>query len=352
MPRLLRAQAPGKAIITGEHAVVYGAPALAVAVAQYTRVEFKPISQNAVINTLFSGISMGASYPLHAISRFKDKLDARFEEFSAGNLPVQQILSRPDDLVIYTVCTLAQHLPSRGTIKSFLPSSGQLISHSEIPMGAGMGSSAAAIAATMVLYEKLLDKHLSQDQRYEMVRFCERLQHGKGSAIDAATVVFGGAVLLENAQVQKISVDTQNWFWLYTGSPCTSTGECVAQVRRLHGKDSILWAEFSALIGEFAHALAAGNDCATYIKANQQFLERIGVVPAATTQLINAIHQAGGSAKISGAGAVAGDKGGLVLAYMPNGAHALRELIDTYHIHKWGALNIDTQGAIFLSERL
>lgn len=346
----LRARAPAKAILTGEHAVVYGAEALAVALGKYTQVEFQAISHSPVINTLFSGISMGASYPLHALSRLKDKLDARFEAFSAGDLPVQRILSRPDDLLIYTLCTISQHLPSRGTIKGFLPKAGRLVSHSNIPAGAGMGSSAAAIAATIVLYEHIANQPLDVEQRFELVKFCERLQHGKGSAIDAATVVFGGAVRLAAGRVENTAFLPQNWYWLYSGSPASSTGECVAHVRRHFGSDALLWDEFASVVQELSAAMTQNRACGDLIRANQQFLQRIGVVPAATSALITAIERAGGSAKISGAGAVSGSGGGLVLAYMPDAA-PLHKIATEFAVLEYGALNIDHHGAQFLGEQ-
>ncbi|MDO5091645.1 MAG: GHMP kinase, partial [Cardiobacteriaceae bacterium] len=187
------ARAPGKLILSGEHSVVYGAPALVMAVARYTTVRFTPLHETGVLKTVLQGFSQGAAYPLSGLARLKDKLDRRFEQFARGERPVQNILHRPDDLVIYTLATLLRQLPLPGrSNRHRLPVPGRLSTESELPLGAGMGSSAAAIAATLVLYEHLTDHPLSHEQRFEHIRFCERLQHGKGSAIDAAAVTWGG----------------------------------------------------------------------------------------------------------------------------------------------------------------
>ena len=171
-----RARAPGKIILSGEHAVVYGAPAIVCAIRRYTTVGFAPLHRSRTIRTALTGISAGKHYRTAALQRLKEKLDQRFEQYSRGERAVQNILHRPDDLVIYSLATLFQHLPLPGFSENrHLPVPGRLSSQSELPLGAGMGSSAAAIAATLVLYENLIGRPMSDQQRFERVRFCERL---------------------------------------------------------------------------------------------------------------------------------------------------------------------------------
>ena len=49
------------------------------------------------------------------------------------------------------------------------------------------------------------------------------------------------------------------------------------------------------------------------MRENHRLLTRIGVVPGPVQQFINDVEHGGGAAKICGAGAVAGDKGGVVM---------------------------------------
>lgn len=352
---ILRARAPGKVILSGEHSVVYGANALAVAVQEYTTVNFLPVSHSRVINTIFSGISTGVSYPINALSKLKHHLDERFEKYSQGKLPVQSILSHPNDLVMYALMSLLHQLPSRKTLARFAPNSGILRSDSTIPNGAGMGSSASVIAATLVLYENILEKPLTTKQRFEMVRFCERLQHGKGSAIDAATVTYGGVNRVHAQQPETIHIQlNDHWYWLNTGTPTSSTGKCVQFVKNYHGTNTICWQNFNTVTLSLEHALQQNTCPIDSIRENHQLLNHIGVVPKTAARLIAEIEKIGGAAKISGAGAVEGEKAGLVLMYLPD--INIRTIIDqlnhTTHnyIKSWSKLAVDELGAICLPQ--
>ncbi|UJF25420.1 GHMP kinase [Suttonella sp. R2A3] len=345
------ARAPGKIILSGEHSVVYGAPAIVAALSCYTTVRFTPLHRTKGIRTLFKGLPRGPIYPLHALHHFKNKLDERFEQFSRGERPVQHILNRPDDLVMYTLASLFQHLPLPGrTSTHHLPMPGRLSSESDLPLGAGMGSSAAAIAATLVLYEHLLERPMSAHERFERVRFCERLQHGKGSAIDAAAVTYGGVQILNEGEAQPLDTSLEDngyWYWLLQGYPEVSTGECVVHVRAQHGQDSALWQAFTTCSEALREALLTHKNPDEALKENARLLAHIGVVPERAQQLIAQVEANGGSAKISGAGAHRGESGGIILIHHHD-SEAIPKLLNGLP-YQWGPLHVSTQGAALCS---
>ena len=287
-----RARAPGKIILSGEHAVVYGAPAIVCAIRRYTTVGFAPLHRSRTIRTALTGISAGKHYRTAALQRLKEKLDQRFEQYSRGERAVQNILHRPDDLVIYSLATLFQHLPLPGFSENrHLPVPGRLSSQSELPLGAGMGSSAAAIAATL----------------------------GDG------------------------------WYWILSGIPAVSTGESVAHVRKQHGHDVSLWQQFAATTTALQTALTTGADPRPALRENHRLLTHIGVVPAPAAALIRDIETAGGAAKISGAGAHRGDGGGIILAYHPD-PQAIPALLAPCPALLWDALHPAERGAHLLED--
>lgn len=344
------ARAPGKLILSGEHSVVYGAPALAVAVQHYTEVWFTPLHKTGGLFTAFESLSPSAFYPFEALRSLKDGLDRRFEEFLRGEMPVQRILQRPDDLAIYTLTQLLPMIPVPGRAGP-LPIPGQLSSRSDMPLGAGMGSSAAVVAATIVLYEELLGQPQSTQERFEKVRFCERLQHGKGSAIDASAVVFGGLNRVQGDEVTALPLASdhslalsEGWYWVQLGTPVSKTGECVAEVRAAHGEDRGLWNAFTACTEDFAAVITADGDPTEVIRANHRLLQRIGVVPQPAARFADAVEALGGAAKVSGAGAVRGEHAGVMLVHLADTA-AMATLMEAYPERRWEPLRVSRQGA-------
>ncbi|MCH2076037.1 MAG: hypothetical protein MK180_03995 [Rhodobacteraceae bacterium] len=344
------ARAPGKLILSGEHAVVYGAPALAVAVQHFTEVTFTPLHKTGGLFTAFESLSPSAFYPFEALKSFKEGLDARFDQFMRGEMPVQKVLQRPDDLAIYTLTSLLPMIPLPGASSRGLPVPGQLSSKSDMPLGAGMGSSAAVVAATIVLYEHLLGQEQTTQQRFEKVRFCERLQHGKGSAIDASAVVFGGLNRVQGDSVTPLalsadhSLNTDGWYWVQLGTPVSKTGECVQKVREAHGQDQALWQEFEAVTDAFAEVIAVDDDPREVMKTNQALLEKIGVVPQPASRFAAAVEALGGAAKVSGAGAVRGEAAGVVLVRLDD-PEAMATLMESYPERRWEPLRVSMDGA-------
>ncbi len=357
-----RAHAPGKLILSGEHSVLYGAPALAMGLAIYTEVWFTPLTPGEGLRTAFANLSQGATYPIALLSKFKSTLDRRFDQFVRGDLQVSNILTQPDDLAVYTLASLLQDAPSEkmpgiGAMNA-LPTPGELASRSDVPIGAGMGSSAAIVAATTVLFEQLLNRPKTPAERQDRVRFCERLKHGKAGPVDAATVVNGGLMRVVEAehpgaerQVERASLNEdhslltgEGWYWVLHGRPECSTGECVSAVAASHGHDSALWEAFGACTKTLEADILAGRAPVAAITENQRLLERIGVVPDATRGLIREIEALGGAAKICGAGAVRGQNGGAVLVRL-NDETAMTTLMAQRPGTAWAKLQMAPEGA-------
>jgi mevalonate kinase len=111
-----------------------------------------------------------------------------------------------------------------------------------------------------------------------------------------------------------------------TGAAAEPTGEVVAEVRRRYaGKDSAL----DFLLDQFGAATARvrewlvghGSDRQELIAAvrvAEHCLEELGVVPAPVRVLTKGVEEAGGAAKVSGAGSLAGPGAGALLVVWPS----------------------------------
>ena len=109
-----RARAPGKIILSGEQRRRLRRPRHRLRHPPLYHRRLRTAAPQRTIRTALSGISAGKHYRTAALHRLKDKLDQRFEQYSRGERAVQNILRRPDDLVIYSLATLFQHLPMPG----------------------------------------------------------------------------------------------------------------------------------------------------------------------------------------------------------------------------------------------
>jgi mevalonate kinase len=332
----MQGQAPGKIILSGEHSVVYGAPAIASAVALYSYIDYTPVKGSDLIAE-FMGIQVHSNHPIAKLSPLVSFLDRQFQKFVDGAIQVDKILSSPVQLVLYV---LASQLPTQSLSAHFN-------GDSQLPIGAGMGSSASIIAAAVVLVESINKKPLSPIERYQLVKHCERLQHGKGSLIDAATVILGGVVQVKEQQVEKLALRLdEHWYWLFTGTPQCSTGECVSYVAKNHADDDLLWQSFEKCTKALIKQLQAGLDPSDLINENQRLLCHIGVVSQRTQEIVSELAKRGASAKVSGSGAFIGDSSGLLLVYAKD--IDAEQLFAGFNM-KWGKLEQDIQGARIVS---
>ena len=322
------AAAPGKIILTGEHAVVHGGAALAMAIDRHIHALYIADDSHALRwKDPITGKQQ--SVDEDQLKRCVDRLDQRYQRWLNGQLSIQQVVQENAELFIYTLAQAIQHAD--------FPS-GDVKWRSNLPIGAGMGSSAAFIALTLKLFSS---QSLEANELLHKVHFCERLQHGKGSLIDASSVTLGGIVRVKQGQVEgvQISDDVRNCYWIFTGTPESSTGECVEQVRQ-HFTGSAIWDAFADIESQWLSAseLQRGH----LIRQNHRLLCDIGVVPSKVQQLITEIESLGGAAKISGAGSIRGEAGGLVIAWLPaNTPEQLSLPNDAY----WGALRKELKGA-------
>ncbi|MFI4955102.1 MAG: mevalonate kinase [Gammaproteobacteria bacterium] len=305
---MLKITTPGKLIISGEHAVLYGSPALAAAIDRYVHVQLLPVDDPVVQFAVAEFQHPLISIALAELPNKIEELQTHYQEFMQGKRKVNQITAQIYDLPLYTIALFYQYLGIPFSQGLRFTISGNL------PIGYGLGSSAAIIVAILRVLCKFLDRPFSPEELLPLAVQIENLQHGHSSGLDPSVCLYEGVVLYHQQQIQHRALSPWPGYLINTGQPECSTGECVEQVK-IHAKNQALWDEFSAVTLACDQALQQQNSGMLYaaIKRNHQLLCQLGVVPTRIQELIAEIEQANGAAKICGAGSVRGDNCGYLL---------------------------------------
>jgi mevalonate kinase len=305
----MKAVAPGKLILSGEHAVVYGKPAIAMAIDRSAVFELTPQAGDEITFDL-PGIENNESFTLLALGDLKRRVEKKYREFLQGQIGIRDVLAMPADLFRFAFINSLDGLHRK------LDSGLCLKLRSSIPVGCGMGSSAATVLSEIRALGHYLRVDFKPDWYYEYSLEAEKLQHGKPSGVDSYISLHGGCASFKEGVATSMSLPRMKMFMVQTGIPESTTGESVMEVER-NFRNSEIWSEFEAVTSCFEDAIKANDDqkIRWLVRENNRLLAAIGVVPTRVQQFIAEIEQWGGSAKICGAGSVRGNKGGVVLVF-------------------------------------
>ncbi len=278
------ATAPGKIILLGEHAVVYGRAAIAVPVWQVT-------ATATVVST-----SPGSG--CHVI------LPNLREEFA--------LRSAGDDQPIAHVARLA--LAQMGAPAD---PDWRITLESDIPMAGGLGSGAALSTALVRALFAHGGRALAPAQVSALVYESERHYHGTPSGIDNTVIAWGMPIwFVRGAAPEPFAPGAPLSLLIADSGIAAPTRETVSDVRRgweaEPARYEAIFNEIGALTRAARGAIEAGDAAALgpLFDANQAALEALGVSSAPLERMIAAARAAGAlGAKLSGGG-----RGGNVIA--------------------------------------
>jgi mevalonate kinase len=308
----ISASAPGKVILFGEHAVVYGRPAIAA-----------PVMQIKATAVAMANIRGEAGH-VH--------LEAPDVGLSAdlSELPADQPLALA---VRLTLDALQTDHPPAVTLRIT----------STIPVASGLGSGAAASVALIRALSGFLGRPLP-DERVNLLAFeVEKIYHGTPSGIDNTTVTYAQPVYFIRGQpIQKLSVKRPFVVVIADTGVQSTTAKAVGDVRSAWMQNTARFEHLFDQIGGIAdrarQAIEQGETelLGNLMDENQEILEEIGVSSPELNFLIRTARTAGASgAKLSGGG-----QGGNLVAVTDAGmaegiaealrsAGAVRTLINT-----------------------
>lgn len=312
---MIKVISPGKLILSGEHSVVYGAPACALAVNKTIQGDYQQRTDD-VVTLRNTDLNIDASLKLSEIFTLHELLLNRYNNFTQNKLAINQVLTSPVELCWFAI---AQTLVGASGARPY--NGFDITLKSDIPLGCGMGSSAALIVNLILGVNTLFDLSLSKEKIYELALAAENLQHGRSSGLDIKLSLMGGIHIFQNHQLTPIDL---KWAttggsplqlqYFNSGKPESSTGECVAFVKQQNFPET-LWRKFEKTTLSFVSALKNQDNAKLInaIKKNHRLLCEIGVVPKHIQTMIAEIEAQGGAAKICGAGSVRGNNAGMIL---------------------------------------
>lgn len=320
----MKVYAPGKLILSGEHAVVHGQPALAMAVNRYA---VATVQRGLLpkVSLDLSDISHSSHLTLHDLLSIKDRVKRKYQKFVRGEYHIRDVLRKPFELVQAALGIVA------GQHNITLPDGMKIQVTSDIPIGSGMGSSAASILCVMKAASLHLNIPISTDILYQMALEAENLQHGNSSGLDLRVSLHGGCVYVKGLQISARDIPAFSLHLVNTGTPSASTGECVDHVAP-HFQSPVLCDEFAAVTNAMDEALKqqSWQHMRDAVRDNHLLLTQIGVVPKRVQDFISKVEAGDGAAKVCGAGSISGDRAGIVMV-LTKDVDQLAALCREYH---------------------
>ena len=271
-----QASAPGKIILFGEHAVVYGHPALAVPVTQVHAdvqitdspragiwIEAPDIDLHAELNTL------PVDHPLAAV--IHNLL------FSLGIDPYPSLNLRID---------------------------------STIPVASGLGSGAAVSVALIRALSTYTGHPLSDERVNDLAFEIEKLHHGTPSGIDNTVITYARPVyFVKDRPLETFKVGEPFFIIIGDTGIAAPTKESVGAVRKLWVEDKGKWEKVFSKVGEIVNrarnTIETGKttELGELMDQNHTLLREMTVSSPELDKLIQAARKAGAlGAKLSGGG--------------------------------------------------
>nr|AFN02124.1 mevalonate kinase [Panax notoginseng]AIK21790.1 mevalonate kinase [Panax notoginseng] len=345
----VRARAPGKIILAGEHAVVHGSTAVAASIDLYTYASLHFPSPSDNDNTLklqLKDLDLEFSW---TVQRIKDAFCDR-----GGCNASSPTSCSPETIKIIAALVEEQYIPEAKiglaagvtaflwlytSIQGYKPA--KVIVTSELPLGSGLGSSAAFCVSLSAAFIALSDSvnldfnHqgwlMFGESKLELVNKWafegEKLIHGKPSGIDNTVSTFGNMIKFRSGALTRMKSNMQLKMLITNTKVGRNTKALVASVsERTFRHPDAMTAVFTA-VDSISNKLAtiiespASDECAItekevlveeLMEMNQGLLQCMGVSHASIETVIRTTLKYKLATKLTGAGG-----GGCVLTLLP-----------------------------------
>lgn len=288
----IKAFAPGKIILFGEHTVVYKKPAIAVAIDRGVNVELIPRNDDNITVKL-------------------DLIDY-YKKSQLVNKKLNYKIDSQKKMItdyIYEVINLFEFE------KGF-----DLTVDIEMYLGAGLGSSAAVTVSTLKAVSLYVNKQIDKKTIAQTAREIEIKIQGAASPIDTSMSTYGGIIFIdENSKLNRIDFNMKLPLIVSNCEISGNTGKLVESVRLKYEKYPTIVGNIFKAMEQIAIdakvALEKGNSelIGDLMNINQGLLDAIGVNTIELSDMVYKAREYGAKgSKLTGSGG-----GGCIIAYTP-----------------------------------
>ena len=233
------ARAPGKIILAGEHFVVYGSFAVASSIDLYVTVTAEFHKEPYIVSE-----DLGIKEPIDQTSHVLRPIAISIAPLIKGEKVVLKIKS-------------------------------------DIPLSAGLGSSAAVNVAAVKAIDELLELKMKSDEIYEAAMRGEKLIHEKPSGIDVAISLFGGFLLFKKGYRKQVCLGKNMEFMLCNTGLQRSTGQMIKRVASFASKNYKLFSKMVEVVSTISVNLVR------YLERGE--MERIGYLMNMNHEMLRVI---------------------------------------------------------------
>ncbi len=277
----ITASAPGKLMLYGEHAVVYGSPCIVTAVDQRVRVSVEPNGEGE-IHVCSPNVGL-------------DEYHKKIERLGKDDVPKSM--------------QFVEHLVKRFYKKYQIKQGIRICTESDFSTQFGFGSSAAVVVALTKALSEYFEKTMDKEEMFKMAYQAVLDVQGVGSGFDVAASVYGGTlyyvtpgIVIENIYEGELPMVVG-----YTGVKADTPTliRQVAELKRNEGWVEAVFGDITDLVNK-AKTLFVKQDLVQLGKLmneNQKLLVTLNVSSVELDKLIKASKDSGAyGAKLSGAG--------------------------------------------------
>ncbi|MDO5848747.1 MAG: mevalonate kinase [Methanobrevibacter sp.] len=284
------ASAPAKTILFGEHSVVYNEPAIAGAVNKRAVVKIRPSKTDK---------SVLKSYDLN----FEAELDTENKKYTLKK-------GKPGIIryILESLFRVHDHSPI------------EMILSSDIPIGSGLGSSAAVTVATLAALYRYHHVRFNKKSLAHDAHMVEQAVQGIASPLDTMVSTYGGLVYLSrNKKIERFKVNFKAPMVVGYTNKHGNTGKMVKDVRALKNRNPKIVNTVLSSMGQltnYAKQAILNEDyekMGELMNLNQGFLDLLGVNTYELARMVYRARECGAiGSKITGAGG-----GGSIIALCP-----------------------------------